>query len=88
MTVLNSTTPKVLDDISRSGIHLVGGGALLHGLDKRLHLKTGLPVHVAEDPLRAVVRGTSVALRNFDRFPFFGEMNLMEDWRKSGIFAY
>lgn len=71
MTVLNSTTPKVLDDISRSGIHLVGGGALLRGLDKRLHLKTGLPVHVAEDPLRAVVRGTSVALRNFDRFPFF-----------------
>ena len=70
MNVLNSTTPKVLEDISRLGIHLVGGGALLRGLDRRLHLKTGFPVHVAEDPLRAVVRGTSVALRNFDRFPF------------------
>jgi len=71
MNVLNSTTPKMLEDISRLGIHLVGGGALLRCLDRRLHLKTGFPVHVAEDPLRAVVRGTSVALRNFDRFPFF-----------------
>ena len=57
-------------DIYKSGIYLAGGGSLLRGLDKRLHLKTKLPIHIAEDPLRAVARGTAVALKNFDRFPF------------------
>ena len=47
---------------------LTGGGALLRGLDKRLSMKTKLPVHVAEDPLRAVVRGTGIALKNLDNF--------------------
>lgn len=44
--------------------HLTGGGALLRGLDKRLALKTKLPINVAEDPLRAVVRGTGATLKN------------------------
>ena len=39
-------------------------------IDKRIHNKTKLPVHVAEDPLRAVARGTGIALKNFDKFPF------------------
>ena len=43
---------------------------MLRGLDKRLHLKTKLSVHVAEDPLRAVARGTGIALKNFDKFTF------------------
>jgi rod shape-determining protein MreB len=43
---------------------------LLRGLDKRLNAKTKLPIHVAEDPLRAVARGTGIALKNFDRFTF------------------
>ncbi|MEY3405136.1 MAG: hypothetical protein RL161_566, partial [Bacteroidota bacterium] len=50
------------------GIYLTGGGALLRGLHKRLSLKTKLPVHVADDPLRAVARGTGVALKNLNQF--------------------
>ena len=57
-------------DIYRTGIYLTGGGALLRGLDKRLNAKTKLPIHVADDPLRAVARGTGIALKNFDRFTF------------------
>jgi rod shape-determining protein MreB len=41
---------------------------LLRGLDKRLALKTKLPIHVAEDPLRAVVRGTGATLKNLEGF--------------------
>jgi rod shape-determining protein MreB len=64
------TPPELSADIYRTGIYLAGGGALLRGLDKRLHLKTKLTVHVAEDPLKAVARGSAIALKNFDKFPF------------------
>lgn len=47
---------------------LTGGGALLRGLDERLRLETNLPIHIAEDPLSAVVRGTGKVLENLDRF--------------------
>jgi rod shape-determining protein MreB len=47
---------------------LTGGGALLKGLDERLRLETNLPVHVAEDPLTAVVRGTGKVLENMNKF--------------------
>jgi rod shape-determining protein MreB len=67
---LEMTPPELSADIFRTGIYLAGGGSMLRGLDKRLHLKTKLPVHVAEDPLRAVARGTGIALKNFDRFTF------------------
>lgn len=67
---LEITPPELAADIYRTGIHLTGGGALLRGLDKRISLKTKLPVHIADDPLRAVVRGTGIALKNIDRFPF------------------
>jgi rod shape-determining protein MreB len=43
---------------------------LLRGLDKRVSAKTKLRVSIAEDPLRAVVRGTGIALRNIGRFKF------------------
>jgi rod shape-determining protein MreB len=43
---------------------------MLRGLDKRISAKTKLPVHIAEDPLRAVARGTSIALKNIDRYQF------------------
>ena len=49
---------------------LAGGGSMLRGLDKRISLKTKLPVHVADDPLRAVAMGTGIALKNADRFQF------------------
>jgi rod shape-determining protein MreB len=67
---LESTPPELAADIYKTGLYLTGGGALLRGLDKRLSQKTKLPVHIADDPLRAVVRGTGIALKNADRFSF------------------
>lgn len=70
MSVLEQTPPELYADIFRNGIHLAGGGALLRGLNKRLGEKTNIPVHIAEDPLHAVARGTGIALKNVDKFPF------------------
>lgn len=68
MEALSQTPPELAADIYNTGIYLAGGGALLKGLDKRLTLKTDLPIYVAEDPLQAVVRGTGIALKNIERF--------------------
>lgn len=68
LKTLEMSPPELSADIYNNGIHLTGGGALLKGLDKRLALKTKLPIHVAEDPLRAVVRGTGIALKNLETF--------------------
>ncbi|TCP23696.1 rod shape-determining protein MreB [Tenacibaculum skagerrakense] len=68
METLSKTPPELAADIYNTGIYLAGGGSMLRGLDKRLSRKTDLPVYVAEDPLRAVVRGTGIALKNLDRF--------------------
>ncbi len=70
LSTLEMTPPELAADIYSTGIYLAGGGSLLRSLDKRIHLKTKLPVHVAEDPLRAVARGTAIALKNFDNFSF------------------
>jgi rod shape-determining protein MreB and related proteins len=70
LNALEMTPPELSADIYRTGIYLAGGGSMLRGLDKRLHLKTKLQVHMAEDPLRAVARGTGIALKNFDKFTF------------------
>ncbi|MDV3781915.1 rod shape-determining protein [Elizabethkingia anophelis] len=70
METLSLTPPELAADIYKTGIYLAGGGALLRGLSDRIHRKTGLPVFVAEDPLRAVVRGTGIALKNMDKFNF------------------
>jgi len=67
LKALEISPPELSADIYENGIHLTGGGALLRGLDKRLALKTKLPLHVAEDPLRAVVRGTGFALQNLSK---------------------
>ena len=67
---LERTPPELSADIYRTGIYIAGGGSLLRGLDKRLALKTKLPVHVAEDPLRTVARGTGIALKNVENFQF------------------
>jgi rod shape-determining protein MreB len=68
LRALEATPPELASDIYRTGLYLTGGGALLRGLDKRISSKTKLPVHVADDPLRAVVRGTSKALSDTVRF--------------------
>ncbi len=70
LKALESTPPELASDIYKTGLYLTGGGALLRGLDRRLAQKTRLKIHVAEDPLRAVVRGTGIALKNSDRYSF------------------
>jgi rod shape-determining protein MreB len=70
LRALETTPPELASDIYKVGLYLTGGGALLRGLDKRISQKTKLDVHIAEDPLRAVVRGTGIALKNTDRFSF------------------
>ena len=70
LNALEMTPPELAADIYRTGIYMAGGGSLLRGLDKRISLKTKLSVHVCEDPLRAVARGTGIALKNVHKFPF------------------
>ncbi len=68
MKALEISPPELSADIYRNGIHLTGGGALLHGLDKRLAAKTKLPIHVADEPLKAVVIGTGDVLKNLELY--------------------
>jgi rod shape-determining protein MreB len=68
LETLSQTPPELAADIYNTGIYLAGGGSMLRGLDKRISQKTDLPVYIAEDPLRAVVRGTGIALKNLNRF--------------------
>ena len=68
LKALEISPPELSADIYDRGIYLTGGGALLRGLDKRLALKTKLPIHIADDPLRAVVRGTGMALKDLNRY--------------------
>ena len=70
LKALEDTPPELSSDIYKTGIYLTGGGALLRGLDKRMAAKTKLKVHIADDPLRAVVRGTGLALKNSHRYSF------------------
>ena len=70
LKALEVTPPELASDIYKTGLYLTGGGALLPGLDQRVSEKTKLITHIAEDPLRAVVRGTGIALKNTDKFSF------------------
>lgn len=70
INALEKTPPELYSDIVENGIYLSGGGALLRGLEKRLTEKMNIPFHVAEDPLRAVARGTCLALKNTDNYSF------------------
>lgn len=70
LKALENTPPELSADIYERGIYLTGGGALLRGLDKRLAEKTKLPVHIAPDPLKAVVRGTGIALKDLENYKY------------------
>jgi len=70
LACLEATPPELSADIYKTGLYLAGGGALLRGLDERISRKTHLPVHVAEDPLRAVARGSNKALKDIDNYSF------------------
>ncbi|MFS8665378.1 MAG: rod shape-determining protein [Limnochordales bacterium] len=63
---LERTPPELAADVMERGIMLAGGGALLRGMDKLLSEETGMPIHVADDPLTAVVRGTGAVLEHLD----------------------
>ncbi|MCG2690398.1 rod shape-determining protein, partial [Candidatus Parcubacteria bacterium] len=63
---IESTPPEILADVMTNGIHLVGGGALLKGLDILLAENTKMRVQIIEDPLTAVVRGGGIVLENLD----------------------
>ena len=65
---MEKTAPELAADILDRGIFLTGGGALLKGLDERIRTETGVPVHVAEDPLTAVARGTGKVLEDLDKY--------------------
>ena len=68
--VLEQTPPELYSDIVENGIYLSGGGALLRGLAQRFTEKVNIQFHVAEDPLRAVARGTCIALKNAANYSF------------------
>jgi rod shape-determining protein MreB and related proteins len=70
LSALEQTPPELYADIVARGIWLAGGGALLRGLAKRFSDKINIQFHVAEDPLRAVARGTGIALKNVNKFSF------------------
>lgn len=66
--VLETTPPEILADVMHRGIHLVGGGALLRGLDELIREHVKIPVFIAEDPLTAVARGTGIILENLPKY--------------------
>jgi rod shape-determining protein MreB len=63
---LGNAPPELANDLIRQGIYLVGGGGMLRGLDVRLMTETGIPVHVVDAPLEAVVLGAGQCIENFD----------------------
>ena len=66
--VLETTPPELISDIMQRGIHLVGGGALLHGMSELLRETMKIPIIVADDPLTAVARGTGVILEDLELY--------------------
>ncbi|MDA8278420.1 MAG: rod shape-determining protein [Actinomycetota bacterium] len=63
---LDNTPPELAADIMEQGIVLTGGGALLTGLDKRIHNETGMPIVVANNPLQCVALGSGQCLEEFE----------------------
>jgi rod shape-determining protein MreB len=66
-SALEQTPPELASDIAERGMMLTGGGALLRDLDRLLLEETGLPVHIADDPLTCVARGSGMALERMDK---------------------
>ena len=65
---LTKTPPELSADLVNNGLVLAGGGAMLKGMKELIEEGTGLPVHVAEDPLTAVARGTGMYLEDLDKW--------------------
>jgi len=65
-SAIEDTPPELVSDIMHRGILLVGGGALIRGIDRLIEKETKIPVFLAEDPLTAVVRGTGIILEDIE----------------------
>jgi rod shape-determining protein MreB len=65
-TALEQTPPELSSDVAERGIYLTGGGALLRDIDRLIAEETGLPVHIADDPLTCVARGGGRVLELLD----------------------
>jgi len=63
---IESAPPELVSDIYERGLVISGGGALLKGLDKLIQKKVNIPIHIADDPLTSVVRGTGLILEDFE----------------------
>jgi len=74
-SVIERTPPELLGDILKHGIVMTGGGSLVHGFDRLIQKVTGVPVHLADDPVCCVARGTGLALRQYKDLPE-GAINL------------
>ena len=70
LKVLQKTPPELYSNIVENGIWLAGGGSLLRGIAQRFSEKTNIRFQVAEDPLKAVARGTCDALKHTDEYKF------------------
>ena len=66
--VLETTPPEILSDVMRRGVHMVGGGALIKGIDVLLSETLKIPVTIAEEPLSAVARGAGIILEDLERY--------------------
>lgn len=65
--ILEITPPELAADIHRNGLIMTGGGSLLHGLDRLMHQRTKLEVHIAENPAECVAKGTAAAFDYADQ---------------------
>ncbi|HTQ40509.1 MAG TPA: rod shape-determining protein, partial [Pirellulales bacterium] len=72
-TTLDRCSPDLVSDLVDRGVQLCGGGALLAGVDRWITQRTGLPAHVAAEPLTAVVQGTLTCLEHLDTWRSFVE---------------
>ncbi|MCR4334202.1 MAG: rod shape-determining protein [Patescibacteria group bacterium] len=66
--VLETTPPEILGDVMRRGIYLVGGGALIKGIDELIKDFLKIPVYIVEDPLTAIARGTGIILEDMNKY--------------------
>ncbi len=66
--VLETTPPEIVSDIMHRGMHVTGGGALIKGMGELLAEYVKIPVHIADDPLTAVARGTGIILEDLEKY--------------------
>jgi rod shape-determining protein MreB len=66
--IVETAPPEVVSDVMRHGIYITGGGALLRGLPELLASELKVPIHIVDDPLTTVVRGTGIVLENVELY--------------------